>query len=94
MGSRGITIGSKAVPQLPPGLLPRGLTKAHAAAYCGCETLAAFDEGVRKEIVPKAIPGTNRWDRKAIDRALDRRSGLSADTNANESYDEWLARQD
>ncbi|CAO4157304.1 hypothetical protein DHODJN_26050 [Methylorubrum extorquens] len=56
------------------------------------ETLAAFDEWVRKEIVPKAMPGTNRWDRKAIDRVLDHRSGLIAETGANEQYDEWLAR--
>ncbi|MCG5249671.1 MAG: hypothetical protein MIN69_16745 [Methylorubrum extorquens] len=42
--------------------------------------------------MPKAMPGTSRWDRKAIDRALDRRSGLIAETGANESYDEWLAR--
>ena len=77
---------------LPQGITPRGLTREQAAAYCGCETLAAFDEWVRKEIVPKAMLGTNRWDRKAIDRALDRRSGLIADAGANESYDEWLAR--
>ncbi|MDV2987654.1 UNVERIFIED_CONTAM: hypothetical protein Q9R58_25440 [Methylobacteriaceae bacterium AG10] len=87
-------MSDKGLPHLPLGMLPRGLTKAQAAAYCGCETLAAFDEWVRKEIVPKAMLGTNRWDRKAIDRALDRRSGLIADAGANESYDEWLARQD
>lgn len=78
--------------RLPIGIAPRGLTREQAAAYCGCETLAAFDEWVRKEIVPKAMMGTNRWDRKAIDRALDRRSGLIADAGASESFDEWLAR--
>jgi hypothetical protein len=74
---------------LPLGMLPRGLTRDQAAAYCGCDTTAAFDEWVRKGIVPRAMPGTTRWDRKAIDRALDRRSGLLSD--AAPSIDEWLA---
>lgn len=77
---------------LPLGLSPRGLTRAQAAAYCGCETLTAFDEWVRRGIVPKAMPGTTRWDRRAIDRALDRRSGLIAEAGADESFDEWAAR--
>lgn len=74
---------------LPRGLHPRGLSKEQAAEYCGCESLPAFDTWVKRGIVPRAIPGTNRWDRKAIDRALDRRSGLVSDTGP--SIDEWLA---
>lgn len=74
---------------LPVGLAPRGLTRAQAAAYCGCETLTAFDEWVRRGIVPKAMPGTSRWDRRAIDRALDQRSGLTP--IAEPDIDEWLA---
>lgn len=58
---------------LPLGLLPRGLTREQAAEYCGCDSLAAFDDWQRRGIVPRPIPGTQRWDRKAIDRALDRR---------------------
>ena len=75
--------------RLPVGLLPRGLTKEQAAEYCGCETVDAFDEWVRKGIVPGAIPGTRHWDRKAIDRALDRRSGL---IDATPSFEEWAAQ--
>lgn len=74
---------------LPIGLFPRGLSREQAAEYCGCETLAAFDNWVRRKIVPGPIPGTQRWDRRAIDRALDRRSGLINDTTP--SIDEWLA---
>lgn len=50
----------------------------------------AFDDWVRRGIVPKAMAGTTRWDRKAIDRALDRRSGLLSD--AGPSIEEWLAK--
>jgi hypothetical protein len=74
---------------LPLGMLPRGLTREQAAEYCGCDSLAAFDDWVRRSIVPKAIPGTARWDRKAIDRALDRRSGLLE--AADSSFEEWVA---
>jgi hypothetical protein len=67
---------------------PRGLAKGDAAAYCGCESLSAFDDWVRRGIVPGPIPGTHRWDRKAIDAALDRASGLV--TNQQESlYVAW-----
>lgn len=70
----------------------RGLTKQEAAAYCGCDTLAAFDQWRKKGIVPDAIPGTNRWDRKAIDRALDRASGLVTDSVELSPYQRWKAQ--
>jgi hypothetical protein len=54
----------------------RGMTREEAAAYCGCESLAAFSDWVRRGIIPGPIHGTKRWDRKAIDAALDRASGL------------------
>ena len=57
---------------------PRGMTQEEAAAYCGCESMAAFSDWVRRGIVPGPLPGTHRWDRKAIDAALDRASGLEA----------------
>jgi hypothetical protein len=73
---------------------PRGLSRESAAAYCGCESLSAFDDWVRRGIVPGPIVGTKRWDRKAIDAALDKRSGLqpkSAANSAASAYDEWRA---
>lgn len=75
--------------RLPANIAPRCLTRTQAAEYCGCETVEAFDGWVRKGIVPGPIAGTHRWDRRAIDRALDRRSGLLSD--AGPSIDEWLA---
>ena len=51
----------------------RCLSRAAAAHYCGVSK-SGFDEWVRRGIVPG--PGTQRWDRKAIDLALDRASGI------------------
>lgn len=53
----------------PYQIAPRGLTKEQAAAYCGCG-LDALDTWVKRGIVPGPIPGTQRWDRKAIDCTL------------------------
>jgi hypothetical protein len=50
-----------------------------AAAYCGV-TPETFSRWVAKEYLPKAVIG-RRWDRKALDLALDRLSGISATTS-------------
>ncbi len=78
--------------------LPRCLNRREAAAYCGCESLPAFDGWVRRGIVPGAMRGTRRWDRKAIDAALDRLSGLERELPpidqrelAERAFDEWVA---
>jgi hypothetical protein len=77
--------------QLPP-TMKRGLTKQEAADYCGCETLSAFDRWRQRGIVPPAIPGTNRWDRKALDAALDRASGLVTESAQELTpYQRWKA---
>ena len=70
-------------------LQPRGLTREDAAAYCGLMP-EGFDEWVRRGIVPGPIPGTQRWDRKAIDLALDRASGIT--TMKDSAFDEWKTR--
>jgi hypothetical protein len=57
---------------------PRGMSKEQAAAYAGCQSLSAFNEWVRRGIMPRPIPGTRKWDRKAIDAALDRISDLDS----------------
>lgn len=71
--------------------MKRGLTKQEAADYCGCNSLAAFDRWQQKGIIPPAIPGTNRWDRKALDHWLDRASGLVAESHATSPYQRWKA---
>jgi hypothetical protein len=73
---------------------PRGLSKEDAAAYTGCDTLSAFNDWIRRGIVPGPIPGTHKWDRKAIDAALDRLSGLQPTIESELSpYDRWKASQ-
>lgn len=74
-------------------LPPRGLSREEAAAYGGCESLSAFSDWIRRGIMPGPIPGTHKWDRKAIDAALDRLSGLQP-TIAPSPFDQWKAEQD
>lgn len=71
---------------------PRGLSKEEAATYAGCKTLAAFDDWVVRGIIPGPIPGTHRWDRKAIDSYLDRASGLK--TTMGTALEDWKAKRD
>lgn len=79
--------------KLPIGITPRGLTREQAAEYCDCETAGAFVGWIKRGIVSGLIPGTHRWDRKAIDHALDCLSGLlSNDSSA--IADRWLAEYD
>lgn len=72
---------------------PRGLSKESAASYAGCESLSTFNDWIRRGIMPGPIPGTHKWDRKAIDAALDRLSGLEP-TIAPSAFDQWKAGQD
>lgn len=71
--------------------MKRGLSKQEAAEYCGCTTLGAFDQWRAKGIVPGPIPGTARWDRKALDAALDRASGIVTKSEELSPYKRWKA---
>ena len=57
------------------GIAPRLLTREQAAAYCGF-SVHGFSDWVKTGRLPGPIRGTMRWDRKAIDAALDQASGL------------------
>lgn len=56
-------------------LTPRILTKGQAAAYCGL-TESGFEAWVRAGKLPGRLKGTRRWDKTAIDIALDLLSGI------------------
>lgn len=71
--------------------MPRCLSGQDGARYCGV-SIYSFDDWVRRGILPKPIPGTRRWDRKAIDAALDHMSGLTA-TLTSSPLAEWRARR-
>lgn len=64
----------------------RGLRRDQAADYLSL-SLAGFDAWVHKGKIPGPIPGTKRWDRKAIDLALDRLSKI--EQNPPSAYDRW-----
>jgi hypothetical protein len=71
------------------GLTPRLLKREEAAAYCGVG-VATFAAWVRRGIIPGPVSATHRWDRKAIDGALDALSHLDGKVEPN-ALDQWKA---
>ena len=71
------------------------MTRSEAASYCALSP-EAFSAWVGSGKVPGPLPGTKRWDRTAIDRAIDRMSGLhaeSGDLHADgNALDAWRSR--
>ena len=74
------------------GIAPRLLTREQAAAYCGL-SVHGFSQWVKTGRLPGPIRGTTRWDRKAIDAALDQASGINPRT-VIAPYDEWKELRD
>jgi hypothetical protein len=72
-------------------LLPRLLSRAQAAAYCNL-SMSTFSNWVRLGKLPPPLPGTTRWDLRAIDVALDVMSGLQPKQEAT-ALDEWRAKR-
>jgi hypothetical protein len=72
------------------GIAPRLLTREQAAAYCGVG-LTTFTGWVRRGIVPGPVHRTHRWDRMAIDAALDVLSGIDAKPEGK-ALDQWKAK--
>jgi len=70
---------------------PRLISKAEAAKYCGLSP-AGYDAWQKAGKVPGPLPGTHRYDRRAIDAALDRHSGLGNRSRqaALDEADAWL----
>ena len=64
------------------GITPRLLSREDAAEYCGV-TAWTFDAWRRADLIPGPAPGTKRWDRKALDLALDRLSNIAAPSEEN-----------
>lgn len=80
--------------QSHPSPTQRLISKAQAASYCGVSP-SAFAHWVKQGTLPKPVPGTNRWDIKAIDYRLDRLAGIPAHTSTPElEFDEMEARID
>ena len=68
----------------------RLLTREEAASHCKLSP-SGFSRWVALGRLPKPLPGTRRWDQRAIDRALDRLSGLSDSEVGQSAYERWRA---
>lgn len=80
--------------QVLPSQAPRLISKAQAANYCGVSP-SAFAHWVKQGTLPKPVPGTNRWDIKAIDYRLDKLAGIPLTTKMPElEFDEMEAKID
>src|SRR3569833_2895543 len=75
---------------VPEAIQPRLMTPKAAAIYVGVST-PTFVKWVASGLLPAALPGMRRWDRKAIDAALDRLSGLT--TQPDDQGDEIRKRE-
>lgn len=65
------------------------LTRRQAAALFGL-SVSGFDVWVRKGLVPGAIPGTRRWSRAGLERAIDEgRSGPVAVNDNLSPFEIW-----
>lgn len=71
----------------------RLLTVQEAADYCGLSQNGLRD-WIRKGRLPSSIPGTSRWDKKAIDRKLDDLSNLTVAESPDNALDQWLKDRD
>lgn len=69
----------------------RLITKQEAADRCSL-TPSGYDLWRRKGLVPGPVPGTRRYDAKALDLALDKAMGLTSDEPSK--FLEWKRRRE
>jgi len=67
---------------------PLFLERAQAADFCGLRK-PTFDSWVRKGILPKAIVGTRRWSRLAIERAAVAEPSTHPVEHGQSPFEEW-----
>lgn len=71
----GREVGGRAYRRAEIQAPPRGMTREDAADYCRLSP-TTWDKWVSEGKMPPPVTGTHRWDRRAIDRAWDKLSGL------------------
>ncbi|MCS3686657.1 putative DNA-binding transcriptional regulator AlpA [Bradyrhizobium elkanii] len=54
----------------------RLLSRREVLQYCGYSDMKSLEKLIDSGIIPGPLPGTNRFDRRALDAALDRASAL------------------
>lgn len=65
---------------------PRLLSRDELREYLGGISPSTLARWIEDGRIPRPIEGTTRWDRIAVDRALDRASGLE---QRQEATSEW-----
>ncbi len=75
---------------LPPGIIPRMLTKEQVAEYCNI-SIPHVNNWINAGLLPKPMKKTRLWDRKAVDDALDKNSGLKSNStdDLDKEFEEW-----
>lgn len=73
--------------------MARLLKRSDAAEYCGVSA-QTFTNWVNRRILPDAVPGTNRWDLKAIDAALDRYAGITPQSEQKSALELWRMKRE
>ena len=68
----------------------RLLTANEAAAYLNIST-ATLRLWHEKGLIQGPFAGTRRWDKRALDAALDKDSGLAAQSPPTSEFDNWKA---
>jgi hypothetical protein len=75
---------------LPPGLVQRGLTLEQAAALVGLSK-SGYKKRQRMGDYPSpTLPG-KRYDRRLLEAAMDRLSGIRKEGEASSPLDDWRA---
>jgi hypothetical protein len=72
--------------------MSRLLTKSEAAAYLKLKP-SQFTNWIKDGRISPAIPGTHRWDRVALDRDIDRLSGIKTESAVVSELDAWRQRK-
>ncbi|MGO7898929.1 helix-turn-helix transcriptional regulator [Rhizobium ruizarguesonis] len=67
---------------------PRLMGRKEAALYLGIAE-STFSLWVSTHKMPPCIPGTRKWDKRAIDAKLDEISGLGVNDN-EDPFDKWM----
>jgi hypothetical protein len=82
---------TKRYDNLPPGMMPRGLTRNAAAAFVGLSP-NGFAKARKDGMYPApTLPG-GRYDRVKLDEAMNLLSGLIDERTALKPLDSWRSR--
>lgn len=76
-------------PASPPPAEPRLLTRTELCAYLRISD-STLHRWIGERIIPGPIGGTQRWDRRAVDRALDAASGIVTESRSEQELDRAL----